>query len=381
MTVMTLEDWRDRGRTRTQLEAALRNGSIVRLRRGVVAEFEGASRTAAVHRMKIEAAAPFLGPSTYFAHESAAVLHGLPLLASRLDEVVVVRTAGGHGTITKTLHARRAQVNPEETTEVDGFPVTSLMRTACDLTRRLPFPEGVMVADAALRSRLDRGELLRCVVGGRGCRTAAAALKFADARSESPGESFEPSPDSPRRTPGSDPAGEELCDEFVNLVARVDFWWEAEGVVGEFDGMVKYSELLRPGQTAEDVTTPRSPGSRHSLLPGARSFGGPGETCRTVRSSAGSVTRWIRPALPPHREPAFASTASPQGVALGVKAGLRRQGRASLVQMGSWPVEKSRRVAPRLWIADATTRHLPKVQTWRRTQRSPRPADSWGGRG
>jgi hypothetical protein len=45
----------------------------------------------------------------------------------------------------------------------------------------------------------------------------------------------------------------ELFDDFGNLVARVDFWWEAAGVVGEFDGMVKYGELLRPGQTVEDV--------------------------------------------------------------------------------------------------------------------------------
>jgi hypothetical protein len=251
MTVMTLEDWRDRGRTRSQLAAALQDGSLVRLRRGVVAAVEEASRTG-VHRMKIEAAAPFLGPGTYFAQESAAVLHGLPLLSSRLDEVVVVRTGGGHGTITKTLHARRAQVSAQDTAEVEGFPATSLFRTTCDLTRRLPFPEAVMVADAALRSQLLRGELLRCVVGGRGCRMAAAALEFADARSESPGESLSRVRIHRAGLPVPTPQVEQV-DDFGNLVARVDFWWEAEGVVGEFDGMVKCGALLLPGQTAEDV--------------------------------------------------------------------------------------------------------------------------------
>lgn len=251
MKLITLADWRDQGRTRTQLEAALRDGSLVRLRRGVVAEFEEATKTA-VHRMKIEAAAPFLGPDTYFAHESAAVLHGLPLLSRRLDEVVAVRTGGGHGTVTRTLHARRAQVSPDDTAEVDGLPVTSLLRTTCDLTRRLPFPEAVMVADAALRSRLDRGELLRRVAAGRGCRMAAAAIEFADARSESPGESLSRVRIHRAGLPAPIPQVE-LFDDFGNLVARVDLWWEAEGVVGEFDGMVKYGELLRPGQTAEDV--------------------------------------------------------------------------------------------------------------------------------
>jgi len=252
MTVMTLEDWRDRGRTRTQLEAALRDGRLVRLRRGVVAEFDDEATRTAIHLMKIEAAAPFLGPDTYFAHESAAVLHGLPLLSHRLNEVVVVRTGGGHGTITGTLHARRARVGAGDATEVDGFPVTSLRRTVCDLMRRLPFPEGVMVADAALRSELDRGELLRRVLGGRGCRMAAAALEFADARSESPGESLSRVRILRAGLPSPTPQVE-LFDDVGNLVARVDFWWEAEGVVGEFDGMVKYGKLLLPGQTAEDV--------------------------------------------------------------------------------------------------------------------------------
>jgi len=109
-----------------------------------------------------------------------------------------------------------------------------------------------MVADAALRSRLDRGELLRRVAAGRGCRMAAAAIEFADARSESPGESLSRVRIHRAGLPAPIPQVE-LFDDFGNLVARVDLWWEAEGVVGEFDGMEKYGELLRPGQTAEDV--------------------------------------------------------------------------------------------------------------------------------
>lgn len=37
------------------------------------------------------------------------------------------------------------------------------------------------------------------------------------------------------------------------LVGRSDFGWEKEGVLGEFDGRVKYGRLLRPGQSPGDA--------------------------------------------------------------------------------------------------------------------------------
>ena len=37
------------------------------------------------------------------------------------------------------------------------------------------------------------------------------------------------------------------------LVGRADFGWEELRTLGEFDGKVKYAELLKPGQTASDA--------------------------------------------------------------------------------------------------------------------------------
>ena len=37
------------------------------------------------------------------------------------------------------------------------------------------------------------------------------------------------------------------------VIGRVDFLWKHQRTVGEFDGKKKYNELLKPGQSAEDV--------------------------------------------------------------------------------------------------------------------------------
>lgn len=250
MTI-TPQQWQDAGRTRAQLRTDLGNNRLIRLRRGVYLRTP-VPDAVQLHRLKLTATATSLGATTCFAHASAAVIHKLPLLATRLREVVVVRAGGGHGSVSPTLHARSVALQSHEVTVVDGLPVTSLVRTIADLIRTLPFAEAVMIADAGLARALARDELLAATSAGRGCRMARRALLFADSRSESPGESLSrvrigaaglPTPELQK----------EIFDESGRLLARVDFAWQEYGIVGEFDGAVKYGRLLKPGQSAADV--------------------------------------------------------------------------------------------------------------------------------
>lgn len=251
MAVKTTREWLDDGHSHADLRAALATGRLVRLRRGVVMDADE-PLPIVLHRRKLLAARGAIGPSTYFSHTSAAVIHGLPLLTRRLPDVVAVRTGGGHGAVNRTLHARRASLAAEDVAEVDGLPVTSLARTVADLVRGLPFPEAVMVADAGLAKGLDRDELLERTATGRGCRMAERALLFADPRSESAGESLSrvrihqlglPAPDLQRN----------LYDARGRLLGRADFWWEEFRLAGEFDGKVKYGGELVPGQTPAEA--------------------------------------------------------------------------------------------------------------------------------
>jgi len=75
-------------------------------------------------------------------------------------------------------------------------------------------------------------------------------IPLLDGRSESPGESL--SRVTIRQLGLPVP---EL--QYVNVIDgneyRSDFAWIDRRVLGEFDGKVKYGELLRPGESAEDV--------------------------------------------------------------------------------------------------------------------------------
>jgi hypothetical protein len=136
----------------------------------------------------------------------------------------------------------------------DGVSVSGLARTVVDSATVSPMAAGVAFADRALRT-VTRGELetaLGETAHGRGSARAKRVVGFADALSESPGESlsrvtmamlgFEP------------PVLQQPFFDDSGFVGRVDFFWPGDSVVGEFDGHGKYlSKALRGGKTAAQV--------------------------------------------------------------------------------------------------------------------------------
>lgn len=194
------------------------------------------------HRQVVAGTWPLLGDHAVLSHGSAAVLHGLPVWPSLLERVSLTRPDGGHGTRTRQLHVRLAPLLPAEVVELDGYRVTCLERTAVDVARMLDFERAVAVLDAALHAGADPAlvrDIALAAANRRGARVARRALDFADRRSESVGESIS----RVRMAQVGLPVPVlqlEVVDAGV-WIARVDFAWPEWGVVGEFDGKVKYS--------------------------------------------------------------------------------------------------------------------------------------------
>jgi hypothetical protein len=139
---------------------------------------------------------------------------------------------------------------------VDGTPVTAPARTVVDTARRAPFTGSVVIADAALQAGLvDPAALVEAVERARrrpGVAQARRVVAFAQPGGHSVGESRSRVllaraglPPPVLQWPVTDGAGRH--------VGTTDFGWPDLGVVGEFDGMVKYGRLLRPGQSPGDA--------------------------------------------------------------------------------------------------------------------------------
>jgi len=242
-------DGRDLGRLR-------RNGTLLSVRRGAYVRDRPAERTQAEeHRELILATAPQLHDGAVISHASAAVLHGLPTWPDAIDRVHVTRNRSSGGNRRSVVQLHTAPLADDQVATIDGVPVTTLARTVLDLCRTVPIEQTVAAGDRAMAYGLVRATLddqLARMARWPGTRQARRAVVLLDPRSESPGESVS----RVRLHEDGLPAPElqhGIYDGNGRFVARVDFSWEEQRTVGEFDGKIKYGRLLKSGQSLQDA--------------------------------------------------------------------------------------------------------------------------------
>ncbi|PRY49391.1 hypothetical protein LY71_106169 [Geodermatophilus tzadiensis] len=239
-----------------EIARARRSGDLTRLRRGAYVDGPLPPEVADRHRLLVRATLAGLRRPAVVSHESAAVLHGLPTWGLRLGRVHVTRRPPASSDASRTLRCHVARLADDEVVVLDGVPVTDSARTALDLARCLPFEAAVVALDAVLAlglaSRSQLRDRVASLAGTRGARRAARAVTFADGRSDSVGES---------RSRvlldrlGLAPSGLQHPVHAADgtFLGRTDVVWEAERLLGEFDGRVEYGRLLRPGQEPGDA--------------------------------------------------------------------------------------------------------------------------------
>ncbi|WP_431838380.1 type IV toxin-antitoxin system AbiEi family antitoxin domain-containing protein [Cellulomonas sp. Y8] len=239
---MTADDARASGLAGEDLRRAARAGSLVRVRHGayVPAEAWTSADGGERHRLLVLAAARRMS-APVFSHESAAAVWRMPLLGGWPSDLHLVLPISGGAPSTRGVRRHRVATLPDRCV-VDGVTLTTVGCTVVDLARVGSFARGLVLADDALRrhgvQREHLAQLVAAAGSGRGVRAGRRVVDEADAAAESPGESLSRARIIELGLPT--PGLQRDVRDGRGLVGRVDFLWEDLGVVGEFDGRLKY---------------------------------------------------------------------------------------------------------------------------------------------
>lgn len=255
---MTSLDWLNRqalwltrdlaaqGLTTANINALVRRGQLVRVRRGC---YQGAGRwnklTAAqqdVLRVYAHRAigASLGNESPVYSHTSAARMHGLFLLDP--DPLIHITQPTS---VSPTSHAQdvRKHQGRLATTEVglkSGILVTTLERTAVDCSRISHYRQALITTEHALWLGADRERMRQIVAelaNHKGVGSARRVLANASQLSESPGETLTLHA---LRSFGIPMPEQQVCIPTRLGDYRLDFAWRELQAALEFDGKAKY---------------------------------------------------------------------------------------------------------------------------------------------
>ncbi|MCH1868318.1 type IV toxin-antitoxin system AbiEi family antitoxin domain-containing protein [Nocardioides sp. CFH 31398] len=252
-----------RGMTDKQLGAEVRAGNLTRFRQGTYASTQQWRSLDAQgrHLLRLSAVMASLGDAVRASHVSSALMNGLDVWGVDLSRVHVTRVDGGAGRHEGDVVHHVGQVDEAaDVVVVDGMGCTAPTRAAVEVGL-ISTPESFLVtADSLLRKGLATHSQLARRYGDMECwpesQKLQLAVRMADGAAGSVGESRLrwllwghgiPAPvlQYEVRRPGVDPT----CRPF----ATCDLAWPELGLIIEFDGLVKYGRLLRPGQTPSDA--------------------------------------------------------------------------------------------------------------------------------
>ena len=240
-----------RDHLRSESEARIRAGEWERIRPGAYIDSLEEVETRARRRLRALARAAAVAAKTpsivVFSHETAALLHGLPLVG-RQDAVHIVQESRSGGRRRNDVRHHLLEIPPQQRTAQHGMPVTTIEKALVDCGMSLGRWDGLIIADAALHIGADRTlceELLAKQSGRRGVVAARWILDSADAGSESPGETwlrFEViAAGLPR------PETQVMVETHLGTYWG-DVGWPAERVILEYDGVAKYEATGSAGE-------------------------------------------------------------------------------------------------------------------------------------
>ncbi|MDP2772509.1 MAG: hypothetical protein Q8O61_03050 [Nocardioides sp.] len=181
-----------------------------------------------------------------------------------LSSVHGTRTDRKSGRKEAGVQQHRGRLLPEDIVTRNGVRLCSPSRTMIELTTVAPIEPCLVAWCYFLHKKLTTLKHVDARYRALGTEhgepmdhwpdtlTTDLLLRLADGRCETPGEARTLHLCWRQHLPMPTPQYE-IRDRAGNVIARVDFAWPEYGVFLEFDGKIKYTRLLKPGESVTDV--------------------------------------------------------------------------------------------------------------------------------
>lgn len=238
----------------------LRDGALARVRRGayVAGEVWAGLDAAGRHAVRARAAERAAKTAVVISHVSGLPFYeGAPTWGLDLANVNLTRLDGRAGRAEAGIAQHKGRVLDGDVVEHAGLRIMAPPRLLLETMAVSSIEQALVVTDYFLHqgfATIDgiRDRYARTMDRWPASLGANAVLHLADGRVESVGESrtsyFLWSYGFPKPQ-----VQHEVRDGRGRVVARVDFAWPDLGVFLEFDGRIKYQQLLREGESPTDV--------------------------------------------------------------------------------------------------------------------------------
>ena len=246
------------GYTDRDLTAAVRRGLLVRVRHGAYVARASCAAADVEQRHRLRTVAVMLthGDRVALSHTTAALHHGLRLWNVDLEHVHLLRLDGGPSRVFGDVVYHAAGWAADDICDHHGMLATTPARAAVEAASLQSVESGLVILDSAIDLRAASPQELAgafaSMIGWPSTRTLQISIRLMRPGAQSVGETRTRYLCWMHGIP--EPLLQfEVFDSSGALIGITDFAWPELGVLGEFDGRVKYGRLLRPGEEPGDA--------------------------------------------------------------------------------------------------------------------------------
>jgi hypothetical protein len=248
----------DTGESDKALRGGLRAGVLVRIRHGyyTYADLWQPMDAPGQYVTRASAVQHSLGPAVALSHVTGALIRGVATWGTDTTKIHVTRLDRGSGRVEGDVVHHVGRPGDDEIEVVNGLQILPADRCVVEAATQATSESALVMFDSFLHLRLGGDEQLRRRFDQMDRwprrRHLLIPIRMADGRADGPGESRGrwlfwkagiPAPDLQYEVYRAD----------GTLAGASDWAWRDRGLLGEFDGRVKYGRLLRPGESAGDA--------------------------------------------------------------------------------------------------------------------------------